>query len=121
MGQVSRILRQTTDGYIFFCPGCHSTHQVWTEHLNPEANWSFNNNLEKPTFVPSILVRGSQIEVDENDRWTGRWLRNPDGSVKQLVCHTFVTDGRIQFLPDCTHELAGQTVDIPVLPQHLED
>jgi hypothetical protein len=25
----------------------------------------------------------------------------------------FVTDGRIQFLGDCTHALAGQTVDLP--------
>ncbi len=30
------------------------------------------------------------------------------------VCHTFVTDGRIQFLGDCTHVMAGQTVDLPV-------
>jgi hypothetical protein len=30
-----------------------------------------------------------------------------------VVCHSFVTDGRIQFLEDCTHELAGQTVDLP--------
>ncbi len=29
------------------------------------------------------------------------------------ICHSFVTDGRIQFLSDCTHPLAGQTVDIP--------
>jgi hypothetical protein len=32
------------------------------------------------------------------------------------VCHSFVTDGRIQFLNDCTHPLAGQTVDIPEWP-----
>ena len=25
----------------------------------------------------------------------------------------FVTDGKIQFLGDCTHALAGQTVDLP--------
>jgi hypothetical protein len=28
-------------------------------------------------------------------------------------CHSFVTDGRIQFLSDSTHALAGQTVDLP--------
>ena len=31
----------------------------------------------------------------------------------RLTCHSFVTDGRIQFLADCTHPLAGQTVDLP--------
>ena len=29
------------------------------------------------------------------------------------VCHSFVTNGRIQYLGDCTHKLAGQTVDLP--------
>jgi hypothetical protein len=31
----------------------------------------------------------------------------------QVVCHSFVIDGRIQFLSDSTHVLAGQTVDLP--------
>jgi hypothetical protein len=30
-------------------------------------------------------------------------------------CHSFVVDGQIQFLGDCTHKLAGQTVPLPVL------
>jgi hypothetical protein len=29
------------------------------------------------------------------------------------VCHSFIIDGRIQFLGDCDHELASQTVEIP--------
>jgi len=40
----------------------------------------------------------------------------PDGKRypgADVVCHSFVTDGRIQFLGDCTHTLAGQTVDLP--------
>jgi hypothetical protein len=28
------------------------------------------------------------------------------------VCHSFVTDGKIQYLSDCTHAMAGQTVDL---------
>ena len=32
-----------------------------------------------------------------------------------FVCHSFVTDGRIQFLGDCTHDLAGHTVELPDL------
>ncbi len=31
---------------------------------------------------------------------------------KDEVCHSFVTDGQIQFLGDCTHKLAGQTVPL---------
>ena len=33
------------------------------------------------------------------------------------VCHSFVTDGKIQFLGDCTHELAGQTVELIARPE----
>ena len=29
------------------------------------------------------------------------------------ACHSFITDGRIQYLGDCTHPLAGQTLDLP--------
>jgi hypothetical protein len=47
-------------------------------------------------FKPSYLSRAPWGEKQE-----------------QRVCHSFVTDGRIQFLSDCTHELAGQTVDLP--------
>jgi len=33
------------------------------------------------------------------------------------ICHSFIRDGKIQFLGDCTHALAGQTVDLPELPE----
>jgi hypothetical protein len=29
------------------------------------------------------------------------------------LCHTFINDGNIQFLADCTHKLAGKTVPVP--------
>jgi hypothetical protein len=28
------------------------------------------------------------------------------------ICHSFIKDGMIQFLDDCTHALAGQTVPL---------
>jgi hypothetical protein len=58
-----------------------------------KPQWDFNGNLESPTLSPSILTR-------YND----------------LVCHSFMRDGKMEFLSDCTHELAGQTVPIP--PMH---
>jgi len=42
----------------------------------------------------------------------------PDG-VSEYRCHSFVRDGRIEFLSDCTHALKGQTVDLPDLPDWL--
>ena len=28
-------------------------------------------------------------------------------------CHSFIRDGKIQYLNDCTHEFAGKTVELP--------
>lgn len=78
--------------YLFECPGCGHAHMFITK-APQEPVWGFNGNLEKPTFTPSLLNRHS-------------------GGEKDYVCHLFVTDGKIQFLGDCTHPLKGQTVDM---------
>lgn len=31
------------------------------------------------------------------------------------TCHSFVRDGQIEFLSDCTHALAGKTVSLPAV------
>ncbi|MGE4273293.1 MAG: DUF6527 family protein [Desulfitobacterium sp.] len=72
------------------CPGCHCFHVF-------DERWSFNGDMEKPTFKPSMLVNA---HMPINPPHTHR-------------CHSFVTDGRIQFLSDCSHDLAGQTIDLP--------
>ena len=56
--------------------------------------WSWNGDVEKPTLKPSILT-GANFEASE-----------------KLKCHSFVTDGKIEFLDDSTHEFAGQTMDL---------
>ncbi|GAB3867430.1 hypothetical protein GCM10028801_41420 [Nocardioides maradonensis] len=82
----------------FRCPGCDRVHGVVVEAPN---GWVFNGDLERPTFTPSVLVNGFYGDVTEE--WKKQHPR----------CHSFVTDGRIQFLGDSTHALAGQTVDLP--------
>lgn len=79
----------------------------------PGPRWTYNGNPDAPTFTPSVLCQGKQTEKDASGRWTGEWVRGPDGEPLPFVCHSFITDGRIQFLGDCTHALAGQTVDLP--------
>lgn len=32
---------------------------------------------------------------------------------REAVCHSYVRDGKIEFLADCTHKLKNQTVEIP--------
>lgn len=121
MGQLSRVLRNLAGGGLgFFCPGCREMHVVWTgEGTGPR--WGWNGNAEKPTFTPSVLVTGHTFtEAGEAafDAWhaAGCPKPAPQFESQDVCCHTFVTDGRIQCLGDCTHELAGQTVDMVDIP-----
>lgn len=81
----------------FYCPGCQFAHayRIAGTPDKPRPVWQWNGDLERPTLSPSLMNEG------------------------QLTCHLFLTDGLLQFLPDCTHKLAGQTVPIPDLPEWL--
>lgn len=81
-------------GYSMKCPGCNIIHGVHVvDNLNSSSVWGFNDDLEKPTFTPSILVTWDHGENREPRR-----------------CHSFIREGNWQFLNDCAHELAGKTV-----------
>lgn len=107
MGLLSTILRNGSDnGLTWWCPGCDHAHQIrHGEGTGPR--WRWNGDAEKPTFEPSVLVTypGNPNASDQFKEW--RTTR---------VCHSFVVDGAMQFLGDCTHALAGQTVPIPAWP-----
>lgn len=68
--------------YFFHCPGCENAHGF---HV---PRWEWNGSMDSPTFRPSLVC-------------------NRDDPASR--CHLWVTDGTIHFLPDCHHELAGQT------------
>lgn len=103
--------------YAFWCPGCKTSHPVG-------PGWKFNGDGNAPTFNPSVLVRNGHYVPDFKPA-DNCWCKyNAEQEVKGekpsrfrcSQCHSFVTAGRIQFLTDCTHELAGQTVDLPDFP-----
>lgn len=113
MGLLSAILREVDNNtLVFFCPGCNEMHQVWVKE-GPEPRWTWNENVNKPTFTPSLLITGTvpMTQEEQNNWFTNKVLPVP----VPFVCHSFITDGRIEFLSDCTHSLANQTVDIPPL------
>lgn len=93
---------------MFWCPGCDGAHAV-TIGQGPGPRWDFNGDYGKPTFTPSILVQGTQPITDDKH---ARIMRGEHVEPRPFVCHSFVRDGQIQFLSDCTHELAGQTVPL---------
>ena len=104
MAQVSKILRSVEGGgLLFHCPGCHANHVVMVG-TGPGPRWGWNGDVEHPTFTPSVLVTYNGADAGR-DRGDGHMA-------PPAVCHSFVNEGRIQFLGDCTHALAGQTVDL---------
>lgn len=86
-----------------WCPGCDSAKGIPIPaedgSVQPDGpTWTWNGSLDVPTLSPSILQEES-------------------GAVPR--CHSYVTNGQWQFLTDCTHQFAGQTVDMVPLPDWL--
>lgn len=110
-------LRVIENGMLaFWCTGCQSYHYIHINRGNHPV-WSFNGDYDNPTFFPSILVRSGHYLSNSHpdDCWCNFKERFPEEGeppFKCTVCHSFVTDGKIQYLGDCTHELAGKTVDL---------
>lgn len=95
-------------GLWLWCPGCEKAHRPRTALPDGTAPggpplWDWNGQVdERFTISPSLLCNG---------------ITPPTPA--QLAagihrCHSFIRDGRWEFLGDCTHQLAGQTV--PMLP-----
>lgn len=78
----------------WYCPGCKGGHGVPTQGKNA---WGWNQSTASPTLTPSVLVLAHETSPPFNP---------------QPRCHSFIRDGRLQFLDDCGHELAGQTVEM---------
>lgn len=98
---MSAVAKQLDELVRFFCPGCNCHHHI--QHGSDMGpNWGWNGSLEKPTFTPSVLVTYPGADAGQR-------------GAPPAVCHSFVTDGRIQYMGDCTHHMAGQTVDLPPL------
>lgn len=105
---MSAVLRKviTTDGLhlIYYCQGCEDTHQVRVRTPeNQRPSWEWDGNMDAPTFSPSVLVTYDGADSDGEEGLPSR-------------CHTFIKAGMVQFLTDCTHALAGQTLPLPPWP-----
>lgn len=115
-------MRRLEDGKVaFMCPGCDEFHAVRVEG-DGSPRWGYNGNPDSPTFTPSVRVQGVKNHMSDED-WDAYDKMDVQEDREKILadhrfascCHSFVTDGRIQFLSDCTHPLAGQTVDLPDL------
>lgn len=98
--------------YHFFCPGCNELH-------SPDAGWQFTGTFENPTLSPSVFVKsGHFVDGNKDSCWCAfnaerREKGESESGFSCGQCHSFIENGKIRFLNDCTHTLAGQTVDLP--------
>lgn len=61
---------------------------------NSGGGWQWNGSTEQPTLRPSVLTR----------TYVGEKVKH--------LCHSYITGGRVEFLMDSNHSLAGQTFDL---------
>jgi hypothetical protein len=71
--------------WLVWCPACNTPHSF-------DNRWTFDGNHEQPTFVASMLVHESP----------GR-----------PRCHSHLTNGVWNYGTDCTHDKAGQSIEVP--------
>jgi hypothetical protein len=77
------------DFYSIYCPACKTPHTF-------NSTWGFNGDMDKPTVRHSLLVSGYRDEVGPNYR-----------------CHSFIRDGFIEYLGDCSHGMKNLKVLLP--------
>lgn len=78
--------RAEGDLIMFYCPGCKTHHFI-------DHRWDCTGlEIDSPTITPSILVNGGRVHPGEP------------------TCHLYIKNGMIEYLSDCTHDLAGKTI-----------
>lgn len=87
-------LRMVSLGVLaHWCPACDRVHHLALGHRDTRTlDW--DHNTIKPTF--------------------SRDIRHVDPELG--VCHYFIREGKIEFLADSAHIMAGRTVDLPTYP-----
>jgi hypothetical protein len=64
-------------------------------------NWSFDGNLDEPTFTPSFKHSGYSSHNEPR------------------ICHYILTKGVLTFYSDSTHALTGKSIALPQLPPEI--
>lgn len=78
------------DGWIIFCLACNDYHVL-------DYRWTFNGNFESPSFTPSLRI-------------------TPPQESSRPSCHSWIESGTIKYYEDSTHGMAGQTTELPEIP-----
>lgn len=96
-----------TGRVAYYCPGCKTLVYLNVDN-DGRPRWMFDGNFDKPTITPSVLQKVGP--------W-GECHDVPERIGKVDICHTFVRNGQIEYLGDCTHELAGKNIPMVEIPE----
>jgi len=104
-----KLVRRTGWHYVptlsHWCPACEEVHDFAVEQpFTNGAKWTWNGIRSAPSFEPSMNIR------------VGPYPEGLKETGMVDICHYFLRNGQIQFLPDCTHSHAGKTVPLPDIP-----
>jgi hypothetical protein len=91
----SPVFWQRGGNFLHWCRGCGHG------HVYPTPRWTFNGNVQNPSFTPSMRI----------------FTPKTDEQPEQTICHYFVTDGKIAYCGDSAHELKGQTLPLEPIPE----
>ena len=87
---MTSLVEITAQNLWFFCPGCQCSHCLNLDASRDGPRWTWDGNLEAPTVTPSVKCLAAG----------------------EVICHLWIKAGRIEFLGDCEHDLAGQVVNM---------
>jgi hypothetical protein len=130
-----RVLHDLGGQPAYWCPVCKHPHRVAVRPpFQPNRQWTFNGNYDKPTFSPSVHVyidyasdahfilarpgkRGTlKFETAEaalaarpSDAWEP--VAVGGGARRETLCHVHITDGKIHILAD-SKKLGGKTLPL---------
>ena len=100
---LSKKLLQSEDGarLWWYCASCDMLHPIALHNRPGESVdvWSWNNDAERPTFMPSFLTDMS-----------GR-------NGPKRICHTYIKEGMVEYLNDSTIHLRGVTKELQDIPK----
>lgn len=78
-------------------PRLHNDGDRCIEYYPRDGRWEFDGDFENPTFTPSLKSTHPAYPADNVPAWCQ---------------HIIVTKGQCYYCPDCTHSLAGETLDL---------
>lgn len=74
------------DRFLYFCIACNTLEWFDTKQ------WHWDRDMDCPTVHPDIKYEK-----------------------ESYICHKRITNGVIEYLPDCTHAMAGMKANMEVL------